>query len=169
MDTLNLCKRSVGYSIHSLNQDINYQIMRRKDLPDWDYILSNTDRSRVAVVVNRYNIDEFEDIVRYVSKFDQVSYIQARRISTDTRKDSLELDAHLYEELHSYIRNKYPYIGNFYNAERYLMFGKEVCFWRTVKTTIDSYNYFTDGTISKSYFVIEGYLQNVCSTCSSIT
>ena len=39
------------------------------------------------------------------------------------------------------------------------MYGKEVCFWRTVKTSIESYNYYTDGTINDEYFVIEGYMR----------
>lgn len=33
----------------------------------------------------------------------------------------------------------------------------EVVFWRTVKTTTNSFNYFTDGTFSKEYFIVEGY------------
>jgi hypothetical protein len=29
--------------------------------------------------------------------------------------------------------------------------------WRTVGTSVNSLNYFTDGTLSGEYFVIEGY------------
>jgi hypothetical protein len=30
----------------------------------------------------------------------------------------------------------------------------------TVRTSVNNYNYFTDGTVSDEYFVIEGYLKN---------
>ncbi|GAG80842.1 unnamed protein product, partial [marine sediment metagenome] len=55
----------------------------------------------------------------------------------------------------------YPSYGNFYAAQQHILFGKEVNFWRTVETNINSYNYFTDGTISDEYFIVEGYLKNV--------
>ncbi|MCK5644996.1 MAG: hypothetical protein KAJ19_29620 [Gammaproteobacteria bacterium] len=50
-------------------------------------------------------------------------------------------------------------VGEFYAAPVYAIAGKEVCFWQTVKTDIDSVNYFTDGTITDEYFVIEGYMR----------
>lgn len=31
--------------------------------------------------------------------------------------------------------------------------------WRTVETSVNSINYFTDGTISDEYFIVEGYLK----------
>jgi len=43
-------------------------------------------------------------------------------------------------------------------AEIYDVYGQDVVFWRTIKTSANSINYFTDGTISEKYFIIEGYL-----------
>jgi hypothetical protein len=45
------------------------------------------------------------------------------------------------------------------SADVFEISGVPVCFWRTVKTTIGSFNYFTDGTSSDEYFVVEGYLK----------
>lgn len=100
------------------------------------------------------------DIIKYLSKFDEIDYIQARRISTDTREDTLLEDVEIYENLYREVEKKFGIYDTFYNAQRIRMFGKEVCWWRTVETTANSINYFTDGTISGNYFVVEGYLNN---------
>jgi hypothetical protein len=72
----------------------------------------------------------------------------------------LAVDAEIYERVFEEISNKYQRCGNYYTAEIFDMFGKPVCFWRTVKTTVNSFNYFTDGTIDEGYFVVEGYRKN---------
>lgn len=158
---INLCDLNVGYSIHTLNCSTNHTIMGRFDIPRWDKILTETENCRVSIVVNRHNIDEFTDLVEWVSQFPNVKYIQARRVSTDTRQEELKLDADLYEGLYeNFIKRRFDKIRDFYGAEEYDMYGKPVCFWRTVKTSANSLNYFTDGTISDQYFIVEGYLQN---------
>lgn len=162
LDLINKCNDEIGYSIHSLNPEKNYKIMGHRDFPNWEYIIPNTKPvTRVAIVVNRYNIDEFFDLVKYISKFDNVSYIQARRISTDTRYAEMEEDIKLYEELYNKVKKEYPKLRDFYSAEIFEIYGKEVCFWRTVQTTVNSINYFSDGTLSEEYFVVEGYLKNM--------
>jgi hypothetical protein len=47
----------------------------------------------------------------------------------------------------------------FAGAEIYQYRGIDVVFWKTTETTSNSLNYFTDGTISDEYFVVEGYLK----------
>ena len=69
-------------------------------------------------------------------------------------------DALLYEQLHKDVEASYEKIGEFYGAPIYNVMGVNVTFWRTVKTDINSVNYFTDGTISDNYFVVEGYRLN---------
>jgi molybdenum cofactor biosynthesis enzyme MoaA len=160
MDTMRKCRRSVGLSIHSLIPEANNIIMRRRDIPDWDTIIPALGRVRVSIVVNRHNITEIENLMKYVAKFDNVKYIQMRRICTDTREDYLIEDVRVYEELFERVKAEYPISRYFYNAECFQINGKEVVFWRTVKTTIDSYNYYTDGTINDEYFVIEGYMRD---------
>lgn len=163
MNVIEQCRRNVGYSIHSLNPDTNYTIMRKKEIPDWDTIIPNTPNCRVSIVLNRHNEHEFDDLLKYISKFDNVKYIQVRRICTDTRETFLIEDVHVYERVFDNIKKQNPVIGHFYNAEIFRLYGKDVCFWRTVKTTIDSFNYYTDGTINDEYFVIEGYMRGAKS------
>ena len=161
LDILNTCNDEIGYSLHSLKENTNYQIMGRKDIPNWDYIIQNTNAEvRVSIVINRYNVQEFLDMIKYLSKFDNIKYIQARKISTDTRYKELKEDMGVYENLSRTIEGKFNKIKEFATASIYDIYGKEVCFWRTVQTTVNSMNYFTDGTISEDYFVVEGYLKN---------
>lgn len=161
LNILNTCNDEIGYSLHSLKENTNYQIMGRKDIPNWDYIIPNTKpKVRVSIVINRYNAQEFLDIINYLSKFDNLKYIQARKISTDTRYIELKEDMEIYEKLFKTIEEKFNKVKEFATANIYDIYGKEVCFWRTVQTTVNSMNYFTDGTISEDYFVVEGYLKN---------
>jgi len=157
--TINRCELSTGYTINSLDPETNERIMGRRDLPNWDTILKKTERSRVQIVINRLNAGEFFDIVRFVSKYPKVRYIQARRISTDTRQTLLYPEIVEYEQLYDEVKRTHPLKGTFCLAEIYEIDGKDVCFWRTVQTSVNSYNYFSDGTISKEYFIIEGYLK----------
>lgn len=154
----------IGLSIHTLNPKTNKIIMGREDLLDLNYLLPKiktpNNTIRVAIVLNRYNKDELKDILYYLSKFKDIEYIQVRRISTDTREDCLLEDIKIYEEKYQEILNEYKNYENFYNAQIFTIFGKKVCFWRTVETSANSINYFTDGTISDNYFVVEGYLNN---------
>ena len=157
-------KSGVGLSIHTLDSETNQKIIGRKEILDWDKIIptikSSTNHIRVAIVINRFNVNEVEKIIEYLSHFDEIQYIQARRISTDTRVGQLIQDVELYEKKFEDIIKRYPVYDKFYGAERVRMFGKEVCWWRTVETSSNSLNYFTDGTISENYFVVEGYLNN---------
>lgn len=162
LSVINKCENSVGYSIHSLDPDINFKIMGRKDFPNWNEIIPATKNPRIAIVVNRYNVYEFFSILQYLSKFKNIKYIQARRISTDTRHDQFKEDIACYEKLFDHVEKYYPhrFIGEFYHAQQYNLFGMQVNFWRTVQTSVNSMNYFTDGTVSDNYFVVEGYLNN---------
>ncbi len=90
-----------------------------------------------------------------------IQYIQIRRISTDTRLEYLSPDIVEYEKLYTEVSRIFPLKEKLWgDAEVYDIYGKDVIFWRTVKTSINSINYFTDGTISDMYFVVEGYLKN---------
>jgi molybdenum cofactor biosynthesis enzyme MoaA len=159
LPTLNKCRANVGYSIHSLDPEANWHIMRRRDIPDWETLIPATKNVRVSIVLNRYNEAEFPALLRYVCSFENVKYVQVRRICTDTREDYLMPDVLVYEKMFEKYKQEFPIIGDFYNAEIFSIHGKEVCFWRTVKTNIESYNYYTDGTINDEYFVIEGYMR----------
>lgn len=162
IDAINKMKDEIAYSIHTLKPEVNKIIMGKSYLPNWDRIIPMSgDNVRISIVLNRYNVNEFDDLIKYISKFDNVKYIQVRRISTDTRYKLLEKDIKLYEEFYKQIEEKYSdnKIDDFYCAQRYMIEDKEVNFWRTVETSVNSLNYFTDGVCSDEYFIVEGYLK----------
>lgn len=172
MDTIKKCDRSVGYSIHSLLPQVNQRILGRKDVPDWKRIIPATPFPRIQVVVNRYNYREVFDIIEFASQFDNLTYVQLRRVSTDTRFEQLYRDMEVFEELAHYIelrsleKRGVVRLEDYENAPQYLFLfnprGEDVrvTLWRTVETTVNSINYFTDGTLSDKYFIIEGYLDS---------
>jgi molybdenum cofactor biosynthesis enzyme MoaA len=163
MECINAMKDEIAYSIHTLKPEVNEKIMGFRTIPDWDKIIPlSGDNVRISIVLCRYNIDEFDELIRYISKFDNVRYIQIRRISTDTRFDLLKEDIELYEQFYQKFANEHTKdrISDFYLAQRYMLYGKELNFWRTVETSVNSLNYFTDGTCSDEYFIVEGYLKN---------
>lgn len=162
MDCIQSMKDEIAYSIHTLKPDVNKAIMGFTKIPNWDKIIpASGDNVRISIVLCRYNIDEFDDIIKYISKFDNVRYIQVRRISTDTRYELLKEDISLYEQFYNKFAKEHQTerISDFYLAQRYMLYGKELNFWRTVETSVNSLNYFTDGTCSDEYFIVEGYLK----------
>lgn len=161
MDTLNLCKANVGYSIHSLNPLTNKMILGKSDIPNWEHIIPATKNVRVSVVLNRCNKNEIFSLLRYLSKFSNIKYIQIRRVSTDARLAALTPDIIAYEEIYTKVSEIFPRTRKFVtDAEEYDIYGKPVVFWRTTKTSVNSINYFTDGTLSENYFIVEGYVNN---------
>jgi len=154
----NACELSVGISIHSLNPMANKMIMGRSDIPDWTEIIPELKNPRVSIVLNRCNEHEFFSILRYLVQFDNLRYVQVRRPSTDTRQKLLEPDIAAYERVYTQVKHIFPLRRRFVtDAEEYEIYGLPVTFWRTVKTSVNSMNFFTDGTISDMYFVVEGY------------
>lgn len=160
-ETLNLCEANVGYSVHSLDPLTNKMMIGNSNIPDWDKIIPATKNCRVSIVLNRCNQFEFFSLLKYLSKFENIKYIQVRRVSTDTRLELLAPDIAAYEETYSTVQQIFQMTRKFVtDAEEYNIYGKPVVFWRTVKTSVNSLNYFTDGTISDNYFIVEGYLNN---------
>jgi molybdenum cofactor biosynthesis enzyme MoaA len=158
LSTINMCNLSVGYSIHSLNPETNYKIMKRRSIPDWKAIIPGTHNPRISIVVNSYNVPELMDLLWYLDQFPNIRYVQMRCISTDTRQEQMKPHIQCYEEFYNSVSRFYPLKEILWNnAEVLQVFGIDVVFWRTVSTSINSYNYFTDGTVSDMYFVVEGY------------
>jgi hypothetical protein len=162
INIINKCKGEIGYSINTMNAETSYKILGRHDMPDWYSIISSTTAPcRVSIVVNKYNCTEIEGLIDYLSGFKNINYIQLRRISTDTRYDEMKDDIEVFEELYENIVYLYGEPkSNYESAQIFKIMGKDIVFWRTVSTTANSMNYFTDGTISEEYFIIEGYLKN---------
>jgi molybdenum cofactor biosynthesis enzyme MoaA len=160
-DTINKCNLETGYTIMSLKPEINRIICGRADLPDWKTLIPASNNTRIQIVIGRYNQSEFFDMVRFIKQFSNVPYIQIRKISTDTRLDLLQPDMDAFETLYAWVKKVFPIKERLWgDAETYDILGVNVNFWRTIKTTVNSYNYFTDGTISPEYFILEGYLKN---------
>jgi hypothetical protein len=135
-------------------------IMGRRKHPEWETIIPNTEHPRISIVLNRCNRFEFWELLRYIKRFPNVRYVQVRRVSTDTRVEELIPDMIAYEEVYTQVRQIFPIKAQLWgDADVFDIYGMDVVFWRTVKTTVNSYNYFTDGTFSDLYFVVEGYLK----------
>lgn len=161
MEAINLCRDEVGYSVHTLNPVTQKMILGRADVPNWEAIFNATQAPmRVSIVINRCNAHEFFDIMRFLAKFTNVRYVQVRRISTETRLALLEPDIRAYEELYTEVNKIFKSVGKFVkDADIFDIYNVQTTFWRTVKTSVNSVNYFTDGTISEEYFIIEGYMK----------
>jgi molybdenum cofactor biosynthesis enzyme MoaA len=160
MHVINQCDLSAGYSIHTLKPHVSMTMMDTRVIPDWEEIITKTERPRVQIVVTRFNHAEVFDIIDFCSRFKHLRYVQMRRVSTDRRQEELADDASVYDCLYAYVKQRYPVEETLWgNADVFRISGVPVCFWRTVKTNIGSFNYFTDGTISDEYFVVEGYLK----------
>jgi molybdenum cofactor biosynthesis enzyme MoaA len=160
METINKCRASVGYTIHSLDPDVHANITGRVTIPDWNTIIPATKNVRVSIVLNWFNVYEFWKLLGLAASFPNVKYIQVRRISTDNRFGLLQPDMEIYEAMFHEVQRRLPQTGTFYGAEVFNFRGKDVLFWRTTATSANSFNYFTDGTISEEYFIVEGYLKN---------
>lgn len=158
MDVINRFD-SVSYSILSLNPDTLYEIAECRKIVDWAYVLRNTTaRFRVATVVCRENAHEVPEIMRFLSGFPEISYVQIRKILTDTRPGLLEEDMNAFERLREDVSERCPEVDQYEGAPIYLLENKRVIFWNLAQTTANSWNYWTNGVYSDNYFDIEGYL-----------
>ncbi|MNB89792.1 molybdenum cofactor biosynthesis protein A [compost metagenome] len=160
MEHINRCKDEIGYSVNAISPSANQKMMGRPDIPNWEKIIPATLNPRTSIIVSRYNEHEFLDIVKFLSQFDNIRYIQARCIVSETRNEQMIEDQIVFEKLHKEIAEKYPLVDNFHGAMIYEIYGTKVSFWRNWNTNINSMNYFSDGTISEDYFIIDGYLKN---------
>jgi MoaA/NifB/PqqE/SkfB family radical SAM enzyme len=158
MRVIDVCREEIGYSVHSLSPMTNKMIVGRTEIPNWKYLIQHSGNNvRASVVINRCNEHEFFELVAFLAQTG-VKYIQARRISTDHRLDDLAPDMAAYERVYTKVKEAFPVVSRWYgDGETFLMYGKNVVFWRTIKTTANSINYFTDGTISEEYFIVEGW------------
>lgn len=169
---------AVSYSVHTLNVGTMYA-MTGVDYPEYyfkweDYwrevFQKTTAKMRVAIVCTRYNVQEIYDLIKFLAQFPNIEYIQVRKVSTDTRIDELGADLDCFEMLVEALNGdnekrralNIPLdvqftFKEFEKSKVYNICGKNVSLWRTVGTTVNSINYFTNGKISNCYFIIEGY------------
>ena len=152
---------TVSYSVHTLQQHTQNIIFggRQWGVPDWKKVFEMTEPARVraAIVLNRYNHHEMFELLNYLADTN-VDYIQIRKICTDTRLSEHEADMAIFEEwADGFDKTMGGPVCKFEDAPQYMWAGKRVSIWRTVGTSVNSLNYFTDGTLSNEYFVIEGY------------
>jgi molybdenum cofactor biosynthesis enzyme MoaA len=162
MNTIIKMRGEIGYSIHTLNPYTAKLMMKKPFIPKWEEIIPlSGDNVRVSIVINRYNIGEIYRLLNYIARFKNVKYIQLRRISTDTRYEELKVDIEAFENFYQAFARLNEKKGEFNLAPVYDYRGKDIVFWRTVETSANSLNYFTDGTCSDEYFVVEGYLKNM--------
>jgi molybdenum cofactor biosynthesis enzyme MoaA len=157
LEAINMCREEIGYTMHSLDPDVHKKITGTEVIPDWEEIIPESgDNVRVSIVLNRHTRDLFP-MLDFLALFPNVKYIQLRRVSTDHRENTLYKDQRRFDSVLHTFRTFGTHTRDFCGAPCFEWKGKEVVFWATVETTVNSYNYFTDGTWSKEYFVVEGY------------
>ena len=161
MNTINTCREEIGYSVLSLRPTTQKMICGVSHVPDWlDIITRTKPPCRVSIVVNRCNQHEILEIIRHLAPLHPtyLNYIQLRRVCTETRLHDLWPDIHAYEQVYTQLYQTFPVQGRLWgDADVFQIDDIPVVCWRTTKTTINSINYFTDGTFSEDYFIIEGY------------
>lgn len=159
IDIINRCRKSVSYTLLSRSPAVLEQIAGRAVIPDFDSVFRGVQiPQRVATVVTRQNKDEVLDLIEFTSRYPQIKYFQVRRVSTETRFDRLRGDILAFEELLEEVRGKgFSQSGDFEKAPIFNIYGVPVTFWRTVETSVNSINYFTNGVMSDQYFVVDGY------------
>lgn len=152
---------SVSLTMLSQDPETYYKITGRRKAPNWDEIIrAITTRFRIAVVIDRYNVGELRQIISFLSQYEQVKYLQVRKTATDTRYGLLKEDMDVFEKMYREILAEFPQIDEFESAPIHEIDTLRVTFWKTVATTVNSHNYWTNGVMSADYFVIEGYLRN---------
>jgi adenosine deaminase len=151
----------VSYSVQSLNPATARKIAGRaaENIPDWATIIpASGDKVRVSIIVNRHNQAEVMDMIEYFSQFDNIQYIQLRKIytQTDLQKRAYAKDTQAFEDLESSIKSQFEQVGEFKGAPGFKINGKEVYLWDMEENTISSNNYTIDGTFSEAYCVADG-------------
>jgi MoaA/NifB/PqqE/SkfB family radical SAM enzyme len=158
IDTIQKMKGEIGYTINALTPYGNKAVMGRSVIPNWAEIIPQSgDNVRISVVITDHSIREFIGIILFIKQFPNVKYVQFRRISTEHRMGQLAPHIARYEQFYTTIRELYPQTGEFHTAQEHLIEGVKCYFWRTTEATCNSFNYFTDGTVSDEYFIVEGY------------
>jgi pyruvate-formate lyase-activating enzyme len=148
----------IGLSIPSFNLDTIYSITGRRSIPKWGeicrYLKEKQKHWRISTVACYQNREELHPILRLAALL-RPDYLQIRRIATDHRSEDFKEDWAVYDAWKAELAMLKK--GEFYEADVDVWQNLPVCFWETVNTTVNSYNYFTDGTSTTNYFVVEGY------------
>jgi molybdenum cofactor biosynthesis enzyme MoaA len=166
ISTVNNCN-SVGYTMLSLQPALFKEMTGTERIPNWATIFRKTSvRYRVSIVVTRFNVLHLSDMMRFIHAEGNPEYIQLRRISTDCREDYLAKDMAAFDFAEKHIElmaSSVPgHTIELYEGMKVIRSEckPDVVLWKTVSSTANSMNYFSDGTISDEYFIVEGYKKN---------
>ena len=160
MHVINQCDLSAGYSIHTLKPHVSMTMMDTRTIPAGKR--SSTRPNGRGSRLSSHDSTTRKSLTLSTSAPASSTCGTSKCVGsrTDRRQAVLADDAVAYENLYAYVKHRYPVEETLWgNADVFRISGVPVCFWRTVKTSIGSFNYFTDGTISDEYFVVEGYLK----------
>lgn len=109
-------------------------------------------RTRLTVVVNRFNGGELDDVLGLIARHDNVTYLQLRRVYRYEGGGDAELAANreAFDRMAAQVRSRGTKISGFHESERFMIDGIEVSLWATVfrSTNLRTLNYFTDGFIA---------------------
>lgn len=165
INTCSTCREdAVGYTILTFSPTRLKQMTGRTVIPAWDWILKHTKVPyRVSIVVTRDNITEVEHMIRALAYYRKygLKYIQLRKVATETRTRMFKKDWEVFETLATELKTAYKIKRKYETAEIISMYDVDVVLWRTIHTTANSMNYFTNGVITGMYEIINGYLRNL--------
>ena len=161
--TLLKLNSEISISINSLNKETNKMICGVSYELDLDYILKRFEeygkKIRLAIVVNRYNKDEILDIIKTVSKYKSVEYVQLRKVYKYYKDDKFDIDMDKYDELIGELDLEFKENGNYYESKIYDVYGVNISLWNNVfmQSSVKSLNYFTDGRMSGDNLLVRIY------------
>ena len=151
----------ISFSLNSLNDYTCNKICGNKS-PNFYEILNKLSdynkKCRISIVINKYNEFEIMSIIKYLSKFNCVSYIQLRKVYKYNDSD-YSFDDVSFNNVKGYIINNFEKVDNYFESDIYDIYGVKVSLWNNVfsKKSIQSYNYFTNGDISTSNLLVPAY------------
>jgi molybdenum cofactor biosynthesis enzyme MoaA len=161
INEINRCKKSISWTLLTLDSEKAKAITGNPKISNFDKLFQAVEiPQRVATVVSRQNVDEVLDLIKFTSLYPQIKYFQVRKMATDTRYEILRDDMLAFDNLLETVSNEYAQVGEFEKAPIFNIFGMPVTFWKTIETSVNSSNYFTNGVMTGGYFIVEGYERN---------
>ena len=162
MDVIKKLQNHISISLNSLNNETCYTICKNFP-PNIKKIFEEFEKEnlncRISIVVNRFNEKEIKEMLDLIKNHTCVSYVQLRKVYKYNDENNEELDNIAYENVYNWLKNNAKLVGNYFESEIYDYDGLSVSLWLDVfnKSSIQSFNYFTNGDISSHNLLIPAY------------
>lgn len=163
MNAINELDEEISFSVNSFNEDTNYKITKNNRVLDYDSIFKGLEKSdkkcRVSIVVNKYNYMEIPEMVKKLSEYKCISYVQLRKIYKyyeDNKRNEEEED---FEYVKNWLNENANIAESYFESKVYNYKNLKVSLWENVfsKNSVQSINYYTNGIISEHNLLIPIY------------